>query len=195
MRLRRVKEPFDNAEYIFELKHDGFRAVAYLQNGECKLISRNNKNLRFGSLKAVLEKLPVKSAIIDGEVVCLDGQGVSQFNLLLNRKAEPVLYAFDLLWRDGEDLRKLPLLERKKRLYDLIRASHCGRILYAQHVEREGRKFFTEICARDLEGIVAKHKLGVYKDDGNAWLKIKNRSYSQAEGRHELLTRSRRSSA
>jgi len=51
-------------------------------------------------------------------------------------------------------------------LYDLIRASHCGRILYAQHIEREGKKFFTEICARDLEGIVAKQKLGVYRDDG-----------------------------
>jgi ATP-dependent DNA ligase len=61
-------------------------------------------------------------------------------------------------------------------------------ILYAQHVEGEGKKMFEEICARDLEGIVAKRRLGIYKDDGNAWLKVKNRSYSQAEGRHELLS-------
>jgi len=62
-------------------------------------------------------------------------------------------------------------------------------LLYAQHIEQHGKGFFAEICARDLEGIVAKRKLSVYKDDGNTWLKVKNRTYSQAEGRHELLTR------
>jgi ATP-dependent DNA ligase len=56
---------------------------------------------------------------------------------------------------------------------------------------QHGKAFFAEICARDLEGIVAKRKLGIYKDDGNSWLKVKNRTYSQAEGRHELLTRGR----
>jgi bifunctional non-homologous end joining protein LigD len=98
MRLRLIKKPFDNPDYLFELKHDGFRAVVYLQNGDCKLISRNLKNLRFESLKTALAKLPVKNTIIDGEICCLDERGVSQFNQLLNRKAEPVLYAFDLLW-------------------------------------------------------------------------------------------------
>jgi len=63
--------------------------------------------------------------------------------------------------------------------------------LHAQHIERDGKRFFEEICARDLEGIVAKRKLGIYKDDGQGWLKIKNRSYSQAEGTHELLTRAK----
>jgi bifunctional non-homologous end joining protein LigD len=188
MRLRLIKEPFDNPDYIFELKHDGFRAVVYLQNGDCKLISRNLKNLRFESLKTALAKLPVKNAITDGEICCLDERGVSQFNQLLNRKAEPVLYAFDLLWLDDEDLRRLPLVERKNRLAALVQASRCERILYAQHVEGKGKRMFQEVCAHDLEGIVAKRRLGIYKDDGNAWLKIKNRSYSQAEGRHELLS-------
>jgi len=191
MRLRSVKEPFDNPDYVFELKHDGFRALAYIQNGECKLISRNLNNLSFNSLKKSLAKLPVKNVIIDGEIVILDDRGVSQFNQLLNRKAEPILYAFDLLWLDDDDLRRLPLIVRKKRLHDLIRSSDGGRILYAQHVEGEGKRVFEEICARDLEGIVAKRKRGIYKHDGNGWLKIKNRSYSQAEGRHELLTRAK----
>jgi bifunctional non-homologous end joining protein LigD len=92
---------------------------------------------------------------------------------------------------NGTDLRGLPLMERKEHLRKLVRMSQCQRLLYAQHIERTGKKFFNEICARDLEGIVAKRKLGVYKDDGNSWLKIKNRSYSQAEGRHELLTKSK----
>ncbi len=188
MRLRLVKEPFDNPDYIFELKHDGFRAVAYLQNGECKIISRNQKQFGFESLKKALTKLPVQSAIIDGEVVCLDAHGVSRFNELLKRKGEPVLYAFDLLWLDGHDLRQTVLLERKGRLAKLIKSAGCERILYAQHIEEHGKRFFEQICARDFEGIVPKRKLSIYKDDGNNWLKIKNKSYSQAEGRHELLT-------
>ena len=162
--------------------------MVYLQNGDCKLISRNLKNLWFESLKTALGKLPVKNAILDGEIVVLDERGVSQFNHLLNHKAEPVLYAFDLLWLDDEDLRRLPLVERKSRLSALVQASRCERILYAQHVEGEGKRMFEETCARDLEGIVAKRRLGIYKDDGNAWLKVKNRSYSQVEGRHELLS-------
>ena len=152
MRLRLVREPFDHPDYIFELKHDGFRAIAYLQNGESKLVSRNQRNLGFESLKKALAKLPVQTAILDGEIVCLDGKGVSQFNELLSRESEPIFYAFDLLWLDGEDLRQKPLVERKKRLARLVRAAKCSRLLYAQHIEQHGKGFFAEICARDLEG-------------------------------------------
>ena len=191
MRLRLVREPFDHSDYIFELKHDGFRAVVYLQARECKVVSRNQRNLGFEALKRSLAKLPVDNAIIDGEIICVDAKGVSQFNQLLSRKGEPVFYAFDLLWLDGEDLRRRPLVERKKRLARLVRAAKCPRLLYAQHIEQRGKSLFAEICARDLEGIVAKRKLGIYKDDATGWLKVKNRTYSQAEGRHELLTRGR----
>jgi bifunctional non-homologous end joining protein LigD len=191
MRLRQVEKAFDNPDYIFELKHDGFRAVAYLQNGECKILSRNLNHLRFGSLKEALAKLPVENAILDGEIVCLDKNGVSRFYQLLSNKGTPVFYAFDLLWLNGEDLRPEPLLERKETLRALIQSSKCTRILYAQHIERFGKRFFKEICGRDLEGIVAKRKLSIYKNDGIGWIKIKNRTYSQAEGRHELLTRTR----
>jgi bifunctional non-homologous end joining protein LigD len=191
MRLRLVRRPFDHPDYIFELKHDGFRAIAYLQKGESKLVSLNQRNLGFEALKRSLAKLPVENAIIDGEVICVDAHGVSQFNQLLSRKGEPVFYAFDLLWLDGEDLRQMPLVERKKRLARLVRATKCPRLLYAQHIEQRGKSFFAEICARDLEGIVAKRKLGIYKDDAPGWLKLKNPTYSQAEGRHELLTRDR----
>ena len=189
MRLRLVREPFDHPDYIFELKHDGFRAIAYLQNGESKLVSRNQRNLGFEALKRSLAKLPVENAILDGEVICVDAKGASQFNQLLSRKGEPVFYAFDLLWLDGEDLRRRPLVERKKRLARLVQAAKCPRLLYAQHIEQHGKGFFAEICGRDLEGIVAKRKTGLYREDRQGWLKVKNRSYSQSEGRHELLTR------
>jgi bifunctional non-homologous end joining protein LigD len=188
MRLRLVKEPFDHPDYIFELKHDGFRAVVYVQNSECKILSRNSNQLRFKSLRENLARLQVQDAIIDGEIICIDRDGLSRFNHLLDRKHEPVLYAFDLLWINGVDLRRRPLLERKKQLERLVRTSGL-RLMYAQHVEKDGKDLFKEICARDLEGIVAKRKLSVYKDDGTGWLKIKNRNCSQTEGRHELLTR------
>ncbi len=187
MRLKRVPKPFDNPVYIFELKHDSFRAIAYIENGECKLVSRNLNQFKFALLSQSLAKLPVKSAILDGEVVCLDGKGVIQFNRLLGRRQEPVFYAFDLLWLNGEDLRRLPLIERKERLEKLVKKSRCTELLFAQHIDTRGVLFFEAICAKDLEGIVAKRKNGIYKDDGKEWMKIKNPKYSQAEGRHELL--------
>ena len=193
MRLRLVKEPFDDPDYIFELKHDGIRALAYIDAGECKLVSRNlNRFKSFESLKKSLDKLPVQNAILNGEIVCLDSHGVSQFNELFSRRGNPALYAFDLLWLDGQDLRGLPLIERKQSLRKLIQNSRCERLIYAQYIETQGIAFFEEICARDLEGIVAKRKVSIYKSNGTGWLKIKNPKYSQAEGRHDLFDASRR---
>jgi bifunctional non-homologous end joining protein LigD len=116
MRLRLVREPFDNPEYLMEWKADGFRALAYVENGEAKLVSRNLKSLRFESLRASLAKLPVTNAILDGEIVRLDANGVSQFNWLLSgrRSGQAIFYAFDLLWLDGADLRRTPLRRHTK---------------------------------------------------------------------------------
>jgi bifunctional non-homologous end joining protein LigD len=189
MRLR-IAKPFNDPDYIFELKHDGFRPLAYVEEGACKLVSRNaNQFKSFQSLKECLGKLRVQNAILDGEVVCLDGNGVGQFNELFSRKGHPVFYAFDLLWLNGEDLRNLALIERKKHLCELIRTNKPERIIYAQHVEREGKLLFEEICSNDLEGIVAKRKHGIYKSNSISWLKIKNPKYSQAEWRHGLFRR------
>lgn len=96
--------PFDDPDYLFELKHDGFRAIAYIENGDCRLVSRNLKSLRFAALERALAELLVKDAILDGEIVCIDWNGISQFNQLLSRKAEPILYAFDLLWLERPGL-------------------------------------------------------------------------------------------
>src|SRR5262249_10863579 len=124
------------SDYIFELKHDGFRAVAYLQNGECKLVSRNQRNLGFEALKRSLANLPVQNAIIDAEVICVDAKGVSQFNQLLSRKGEPVFYAFDLLWLDSEDLRQMPLSsERSDSRDSSTPRSVQGCLCAARHVQ------------------------------------------------------------
>ena len=187
MRLKRVAKPFDNPDYIFELKHDGFRAIAYIENGESGLVSRNLKQFNFVPLSNALAQLPVENAILDGEVICLDDQGVSRFNQLIGRRHEPIFYAFDLLWLNNEDLRRLPLIERKKRLEKLVKKSECRELLYAHHIEKDGVALFEAICAKDLEGIVAKRKNGIYRNNGKEWVKIKNPKYSQAEGRQNLL--------
>jgi bifunctional non-homologous end joining protein LigD len=187
MRLQRIAKPFDNPDYIFELKHVGFRAIAYIEDHKCKFVSRNQNHFNFLFLGVALGKLPVENASLDGEVICLDANGVSQFNHLISRKHEPVFYAFDLLWLNDKDLRRLPLLERKQQLDRLLKKAKCREILYAHHIVGNGVGLFEEICARDLEGIIAKRKRGVYRDDGKDWLKIKNLDYSRAEGRHEVL--------
>jgi bifunctional non-homologous end joining protein LigD len=192
MRLRLVKDAFDAPEFIFELKHDGFRALAYIEDGECRLISRNLHHLKFDALKRALAKLPVQNAILDGEVVCIDEDGVSQFNELLKRNADPVFYAFDLVWVNGKDLRQFPLIERKSKLAKLVEKSKCDSLIYAQHIAANGKKFFDTVCSQDLEGIIAKRKSSIYKSNGHAWMKIKNPAYTRAEGRHELLTKRKR---
>jgi bifunctional non-homologous end joining protein LigD len=174
MRLRLVKEPFDHPDYIYELKMDGFRAITYIQNGECKILSRNSRVLRFPSLSNNLSGLPVKDAIIDGEIISIDANGISRFNDLLRDRSRAVFYAFDLLWLNGVDLRQQPLLDRKKRLEKLVRKSGL-RLMYAQHVEGSGKDLFLEICRNDLEGVVAKRKTGIYKDDGNSWVRSRTR--------------------
>jgi bifunctional non-homologous end joining protein LigD len=185
-KLAKTLEPFDDSAWLFELKHDEFRSLAYLENGHCRLVSRRrNQYKSFEILRYALSGLRGQSAILDGEIVALDSSGVSQFKELLYRRGRAVLFAFDLVWLDGVDLRQTPLIERKKKLRKLIEGSDCSEIIYAQHVERDGKLLFQEVCERNLERIVAKRKAGVYAEHG--WLKIKNPNYSQNEGRREMF--------
>ena len=178
MKLSRIAAPFDNPDFVFELKHNGFRSLAYIADGGCSLISRRtNYYERFGSLKTSLAKLNAADAILDGELVCLDDTGRDRLNLLLRRRAEPAFYAFDLLWLNGKDLRQLPLVERKIRLRKLIAKSDCERIIYVQHIEMRGCVLYRAICKKDLEGIVAKRRDSVYSVSGH-WLQVLNPNYT-----------------
>jgi ATP-dependent DNA ligase len=103
------------------------------------LVSRKRNHYKsFESLKTALAHLKATDVILDGELVCLDGEGYSQFNQLLYRREEPVFYVFDLFWLNGHDLRQLPLIERKKQLHKLIANSECDRVVYAQHIVKRG---------------------------------------------------------
>ena len=116
----------------------------------------------------------------------MDDEGQSQFKELLYRRGRAVFYAFDLVWLNGADLRKLPLIERKKKLKRLIERSECSEVIYAQHIERDGKLMFEEVCVRNLEGMVCKRKASIYAEHG--WVKIRNPNYTQAEGRQDLFT-------
>jgi bifunctional non-homologous end joining protein LigD len=187
----RIAAAFDHPDWIFELKHDGFRAVAYVEAGACQLVSRKSITYKsFPTLGKALAGLRVKNAILDGEIVCLDKFGRSVFRDLMRRKRQDVVfYAFDILWLDGQDLRSLGLMERKRILRRAIHGH--DRILSAAHVERRGVGLFEVVCQKDCEGIVAKHKLAPYAATPATWFKVLNPVYTQKRGRREMFDKFR----
>jgi len=139
-----VPEPFDDNAFRYELKHDGFRSLAYVNRGRVELVSRNAHVYRsWEPLRAgVAAALPNRCAILDGELVCLDDEGKSVFDALLCRRREPVFYCFDLLWLDGVDLRKQPLVQRKTALRRLVPAGDAH-LFVADHIVGRGVDFFS----------------------------------------------------
>jgi bifunctional non-homologous end joining protein LigD len=190
LKLGRRVAPFDDPAWLYELKWDGFRALADMEDGACRLVSR--KGNAFQSWLALCDSLaavPVVSAILDGEIVCLDVHGKADFKSLLFRRGVPLFYAFDLLWHNGHDLRRHTLIERKDVLLRLLRDCQDG-VRYVEHFSaEEGAAFFEVCCAHDLEGVVAKRRDGTYldRDRETAWLKIKNKGYTGAVDRHDLF--------
>jgi len=192
--LLRRREPFDDRGWLFELKLDGFRALTYIERGEARLVSRNGNTFRkFPSLCDALARLRVRDAIIDGEVVCLDDDGHPSFDALYYRRREPCFFAFDLPWLDGRDLCDVPLLERKRALRRIV-PRRAGAVRYVDHVRGRGVDLFRAVCELDLEGIVAKPAASAYRVNGSRppWVKIKNSSYTRAEGRFERFERAAR---
>jgi len=190
MRLSRRSEPFDSDQFIYELKIDGFRALAHIQNGQGELVSGKGKVFRgFAELATwIAEHLRVENAVLDGEICCLDEQGRPNFHDLLFRQRQAIFIAFDLLYLNGRDLRTLPLVERKTMLKRLIRRKRA-RMFYLDHVESDGCLLFEGVRKMDLEGIVCKRKDSPYKVTEKPswyWIKVKNSRYSQSEGREEF---------
>jgi len=200
-----VEKPFDGAEWLFEIKWDGYRAVAFLENGKVRLVSRNQNDLtpRYPELKDLPRFIKAKTAILDGEVVALDEQGRASFSLMQQRTGfrpggrrgaanadVPVLYyAFDLVYLDGYDWRRVPLEERKRKLASLVVAGDAVR--YSDHYEEQGKALFEIARQKGLEGIVAKKRASFYEERrSREWLKIKIRhrlecvvgGYTEPEG-------------
>ena len=190
MPLVRLLEPFSHRDWLFELKHDGFRALAEVRGHRCTLTSRNSNIFKSWPYLAeeVAHSVRASDALIDGEIVCLDADARSNFYKLLWRRDWPYFLAFDLLRLDGVDVRERPLIERKRMLKSIMPRIQ-SRLQYVDAITERGEDFFRVVCDHDLEGIVAKPKYGPYYSDGlhTNWLKIKNPTYSQMVGRREVF--------
>lgn len=179
-----AKEPFDKDGWIFEIKWDGYRAIAELEGDEVTIYSRKKQsfNQRFSPLVDELRNFPIQ-AIFDGEIVVLDKKGKPQFQLLQNyspSKGNLVYYVFDLLYFNGHDLTGLPLLKRKSILEKILPASE--KIRYSKHIENRGKFLFEQAKSTGLEGIIAKNSFSVYHygQRSQEWLKIKSQNRQEA---------------
>lgn len=170
-----IKQPFNDPAYIFEIKWDGYRILAYHDTNTVKLTSRSGHDYtkKYPPIVRALEHLGHR-AILDGEAVVLNSQGKPDFDALQNfngQKSGVYYYVFDLLWLDGRDLMMLPLVERKRMLRDITTGSDI--IRYSADFE-DGMELFRHVESMKLEGIIAKQKSSRYLPGhrGKEWYKI-----------------------
>jgi bifunctional non-homologous end joining protein LigD len=169
---------FDSKDWVYEIKYDGYRIIAYVEKGTVKLRSKNNADYtsRFRPVADALHKYK-GDIILDGEVVVLNEKGASDFEALMNWRSdvdgELVYYVFDLLYRNGVDYMSKPLTTRKSALKRLLRKS--DEVLFCDHVLTYGNAVFRMAIEHGLEGIVAKKADSIYTPGirSKLWLKIK----------------------
>lgn len=180
-----TNEAFDDANWVYEIKFDGYRAIADINNGKVTLHSRNllSFNTKFKPIVEALEELEL-NAIIDGEIIALNEEGKIDFQQLQayqkTGEGTLVFYVFDILWLDGRDLRELTLLDRKEILKEVL-PDHDS-IRYSDHVEADGKKFYELAEKEGLEGIMAKRADSNYitNNRSSSWLKIKTSKRQEA---------------
>jgi bifunctional non-homologous end joining protein LigD len=183
-----AEDPFDDPNWLFEIKWDGYRVVSFIENGKVRMVSRNQNDLgpRYPELRELAKLVNAKTAILDGEVVVLDEQGRPSFSLMQQRTgirahgrqaaARPDLpilyYVFDLLYLDGYDLRGVGLDDRKRALRQILSSGELVR--FSDHHAGQGVALFQVAKQRGLEGIVAKKCDSRYEERRSRdWLKIK----------------------
>lgn len=168
-------------DWIHEIKYDGYRGRIVRNGKDVKLLSKSGLDWawRFPWIVEVAQKIKQSQFTIDGEICVLDVQGISDFDALHSNKHndEAQLYAFDLVAIGGEDLRDVPLLDRKGRLEKLLRGRAQG--IFVAPFERGeiGPNLFTAACRMRLEGIVSKHQQRRYRARTCEWVKVKNRQH------------------
>ncbi len=181
MKARLAEKPPTDGDWSYELKFDGIRLIAVKTGKKVSLLSRNKNELagRFPEIVEAIGNLPARECVIDGEVVALDAEGRSSFQLLQardmeGRKSPVYFYAFDLLQLDGRSLIALPLKARKDVLEKLC-ADAGDPIRYSAEIGEDARALLEEVKRRDLEGIVGKQHNSVYEPGrrSGAWIKLK----------------------
>jgi bifunctional non-homologous end joining protein LigD len=182
MKAKLVEKPPATGNWIYELKFDGIRLIAMKDHEKVSLVSRNQNDLsaRFSEVVDVVKGLPADECVIDGEVVALDEEGRSSFQLLQAREMEGrattvYFYAFDLLQLDGKSLVSLPLEARKDLLENLCAGAGDPRIRYSGAIGGDANQLLKEVQRRGLEGIIGKLRNSVYEPGrrSGAWIKLK----------------------
>src|SRR5690348_1054089 len=176
-----VKEAPCGAEWLHELKFDGYRLLCHLHRGHVRLWTRNRKDWtdKFPNVVKALQGLRVQSAIIDAEVVAMDASGRSSFQMLqqaIHKTAGKglVLEAFDLIYIEGFNITRASLVERKAVLAEVIGTVRNDRVRYSDHVQGNGPKFFKQACDFGIEGIVSKLADSPYESTRtSSWQKVK----------------------
>jgi bifunctional non-homologous end joining protein LigD len=176
-----TKEPPQGDEWLHELKFDGYRLLCHMNRGRVRLFTRHQKDWtdKFPNVVKALKALKVQSAILDAEVVALDSQGRSSFQMLQQAIHKTgarglVLEVFDVIYLEGFLLTKSPLVERKRALAELIATTSDRVLRYSDHVEGNGPKFFKQACVMGIEGIVSKLANSPYESTRTrSWQKIK----------------------
>lgn len=174
--------PPEGDDWLHEIKFDGYRILAFVEKGTVSLVTRNGHDWtrKFPSVAKALEKLRIDSAVVDGELVVLNEKGASDFHALQallkgKEKREPAYYAFDLLFRDGQDLTHAPLVERKAALKKLLAGKQLSpRVVYSDHFRTSGEDVLDKACGLSLEGIISKRADAPYVSRRHpSWLKSK----------------------
>ena len=174
-----VEGPPAGNEWLHEIKYDGYRAVTSLAGDRIAIRTRNGLDWtdRFARLVPALRSLNCETALLDGEIAVSDAQGHTDFGALQDAlstgKGALTYYLFDLLELDGEDLQRRPLVERKRKLYDLLRGTKAP-LIYSDHVVGHGAQAFEQACAMKLEGLISKQADAPYRPGRTkSWLKSK----------------------
>ena len=173
-----VDKPFDDEGWLYEVKWDGYRSIGYINNNGVDIRSRNNKsfNEKFYPIYEAFKQWPI-NAVVDGEIMVLNDQGVPDFSDLQNWRSEAdgnlIFYLFDILWLDGFDLMDVPLSERREILRSV--APNTDTIKLSENFDEKGSVFFALADKMGLEGIMAKKANSRYTPDlrTKEWLKIK----------------------
>ena len=181
-----LEQAFDETGWLYEIKWDGYRAVAMINNGKVNLISRNNKsfNEKFYPVTNALKKWDI-NAVIDGEVVVLDDKGISNFGALQNWRGEAdgslFYYVFDIIWLNGYSLKELPLTKRREILKGVLPGENMIRL--SEDFQTSATEFLAATAKMGMEGIMAKKEDSLYSegDRTKEWLKIKSNK------RHEVV--------
>jgi bifunctional non-homologous end joining protein LigD len=181
MKPRLLEKPPTAGDWMYELKFDGIRAIAVKIDKKVSLLSRNENELvrRFPEIVEAIKSLPARECVIDGEVVALDEEGRSSFQLLQSlemegRKSPLRFYVFDLLQLDGKSLLRLPLTQRKDLLEKLC--ENIGEpIRFSGEIGSDATKLLTEVKRRGLEGLIGKQRNSLYEPGrrSGAWIKLK----------------------